>query len=346
MKPSLDDLKRITEKMLAEESSYLDLRNACGSLLDFFYQVSEFDDTDPVNGQHMQSQAGQAVSPEAAAVCIRDFMRTCVFLRGIKEAISTKLQSNPDKAVTVLYAGTGPFATLLIPLVTLFSPAQLNMLLLDINPASIAYLSRIIRNFNLEPYILQVVETDAVTYRIPEQWKPDIILSETMMPSLKTEPQVSIVANLVGQCPQVLLVPEMIEVSAVLYNNKQTAGKRFINLETLLVFTKEAALKMAAEQQTGDTGFPVTILEVQKPAEPGYSRLALLTRIRVFNEHFLNYSESSLTIPVFVYNMHSIKTWPAVLNIQYRIFPIPGFTISKDGLTLFEVKKKEIPIIN
>ncbi len=346
MKPSLDDLKRITEKLLADESSYADKRNACGSLLDFFYQVSEFDDTDPVNGHHMQSQAGQAVSPEAAALCIRDFMRTCVFMRGVKEAISTKLQSNPDKAVTVLYAGTGPFATLLIPMITQFSPTQLNMLLLDINPASIAYLNRIIRNFKLDPYILQVVETDAVTYRIPAQWQPDIILSETMMPSLKTEPQVSIVSNLVGQCPQVLLVPEMIEVSAILYNSKQNAGKPFIHLENLLVFTKAAALKIAAEQQTGDTVFPVTVLEVQKPAEPDYSSLALHTSIRVFNKHFLNYRESSLTIPVFVYNMHSIKTWPAVFNIQYRIFPIPGFIISKDGFTLFEIKKKAIPLIN
>ena len=344
MKPTLDDLKRITQILLADESSYLEIRNACGSLLDFFYQVSEFDEMKPVNLQHMQSHAGQAVSPVAAAICIRDFMRTRVFMRGLKEAISTKLLANPQKAVTVLYAGTGPFASLLIPLITLFGPTQLNMLLLDINPASITYLNKIIHYFNLEPYVMQVVETDAVTYRIPAQWKPDIILSETMMPSLKTEPQVSIVANLVGQCPQAILVPEMIEVSACLYNSNLNDEKRFIHLQTLLVFTKAEALKIAAEQQTGDAVFPVTGLEVQKLKQPNYSRLALHTSIRVFNEHFLNFKESSLTIPVFVYDMHSIKTWPAIFNIRYRIFPLPGFIIIKDGLTVFEVKKKEKPI--
>jgi hypothetical protein len=328
MKPTLSDLKKITEILLADESSYLEIRNACSSLLDFFYRVSEFDKTDPVNDMHLQSQAGEAVSPEAAAVCIRDFMRTRVFMRGLKEAVLTKLHSNPDKAVTVLYAGTGPFATLLIPLVNVFSSTQLQMLLLDINPASIAYLNRVISYFNLQPYVLQVVQTDAVTWHIPAQWQPDIILSETMRPALMKEPQVSIVANLVSQCPQAILIPESIEVSAVLYNSKMDDEKQFIPLETLLVFTKERALQMAAEQQTGTAVFPVTRLKVQKLPLPNYSRLALLTNIRVFNNHTLNFKESSLTIPQFVYDLHTIHNWPAVLNLQYQIFPKPGFLVS------------------
>lgn len=328
MNPTLANLKDITQVLIAEESSYQQIRNACADLLDLFYHVTAFDETDPVNRQHMQSQAGQAVSPEAAALCIRDFMRTRVFLCGIKEAISAKLQANPGKAVTVLYAGTGPFATLLIPLVTQFSCTQINMLLLDINPASIACLNKVISYFKLEPYVLQVAEADAVTYQVPAQLQPDIILSETMMPSLKKEPQVSIVANLVVQCPQAILVPELIEISAVLYKSSMDDEIRFVHLETLLVFTKERALKMAAEQQTGFILFPVTRLEVAKPPQRDYSSLALLTHIRVFNEHVLNLNASGLTIPQFVYNLHSIKTWPAVFYIQYSIFPVPGFVIT------------------
>lgn len=346
MNPTLADLKKITQVLLADESSYGQIRDACGDLLQFFYRVAEFDETDIINQKHMQSAAGQAVSPQAAAVCIRDFMRTRVFMRGLNEAISTRLQAQPGKTVTVLYAGTGPFATLLLPLVSIFDATQLKMLLLDINPASIVYLNKVIRYFNLEPYVLQVVETDAVTYRIPAQWQPDIILSETMMPSLKTEPQVSIVANLVGQCPQAILVPEMIEIAACLYNSIKHNERRFIPLETLLVFTKESAIEMASTQQLNTACFPVTRLEVQKPKQANYSRLALLTVIRVFNKHTLNLNDSSLTIPDFVYNMHSIKTWPAIFNIQYRIFPLPGFIIIKDGLTVFEIKKKQSHYMN
>jgi hypothetical protein len=331
VKPTLADLKKITEVLLADELNYGAVRDACADLLQFFYRVAAFDETDTVNQKHLQSAAGQAVSPEAAAVCIRDFMRTRIFMRGLKEAISTKLLTNPQKTVTVLYAGTGPFATLLLPLVTVFSASQLQMLLLDINPASIGYLNSIINYFNLQHYVLQVAETDAVTYRIPEAWQPDILLSETMMPSLKTEPQVSIVANLAWQCPQAILIPEMIEVSAVLYNSKMDDEIRFIHLETLLVFTKDTALKMAAQQQTDAIVFPVTKLEIRQPPQPFFSRLALLTAIKVFNTHTLLLNESSLTIPQFVYNLHTIKNWPVVLNIQYHIFPVPGFIITADA---------------
>ena len=125
MKPTLADLKEITQILLADESSYSQMRNACLNLLQFFYEVSVFDETDPVNHKHVQTVAGLAVSPEAAAVCIRDFMRTRIFMRGLKQAVSTKLRANPNRAVTVLYAGTGPFATLLLPLVTIFDTTQL-----------------------------------------------------------------------------------------------------------------------------------------------------------------------------------------------------------------------------
>jgi hypothetical protein len=255
-------------------------------------------------------------------------MRTRVFMRGLKEAVSTKLRANPDKAVTVLYAGTGPFATLLLPMVTMFSTTQLNMLLLDINPVSIGYLHRIINYFNLQPYVLQVVETDAVTYRIPAVWQPDIILSETMMPSLKKEPQVSIVANLVRQRPDAVLIPEKIEITVALWSSKQDHKKPVIPLKNIFNFKKELALQIASRQSTLHTFFPLTRVEVEQPPEPHWSRLALLTYIKVFNEEVLNINDSSLSIPEFVYNLHTVKTWPAVFHFQYHIFPVPGFKIT------------------
>jgi hypothetical protein len=152
-----------------------------------------------------------------------------------------------------------------------------------------------------------------------------------MRPALMKEPQVSIIANLVSQSAQAILIPESIEVSAVLYNSKMDDEIRFIHLETLLVFIKEQAIKMATRQQAGDALFPVTKLKVQKPVQRHYSRLALLTYIRVFNNEALCLNESSLTVPEYVCNLHSIKSWPAVFNLQYRIFPIPGFSISVEA---------------
>lgn len=327
MEPTLSNLKSIAETLLADESSYLQIRNACTDLLDLFYRISGFDETGEVNNEHMQTAGGQAVSPLSAAVCIRDIMRTRVFIRGIKEAISTRLQAQPGKAVTVLYAGTGPFATLLLPLVTIFDATQLKMLLLDFNPASIAYLQMIFRYFKLEPYVMQLVETDAVTYQVPIGVQPDIIVSETMMPSLKSEPQVSIVVNLVAQCPQALLIPQQIVVTAALLSSKLEETNRVIPLQKILDLTRETALDMA-QQQGPELLFPVYTLPVEKPPALYWSRLVLLTDIVVFNKEKMGFNTSSLTIPEVVYKLHAIKNWPCFFELQYRIFPKPGFIVS------------------
>lgn len=327
MEPTLSNLKSITETLIADKSSPLQIRNACAELLGIFCCITGFDETDVVNNEHLQTAGGQAVSPTSAAVCIRDFMRTRVFMRGLKEAVSTRLQAQPDKAVTVLYAGTGPFATLLLPLVTIFKATQLKMLLLDINPASIAYLQLIIRYFKLEPYIIQVVETDAVTYQVPAAIQPDIIVSETMMPSLKTEPQVSIVVNLVAQCPQALLIPQQIEITAALLSSKLEEKDRVIPLQKVFDLTRETALVMA-QRQGPALLFPEQRLPVEKLPAPYWSRLVLLTDIVVFKEEKLGFNDCSLTLPEKVYNLHAIKNWPCVFDIQYRIFPKPGFLVS------------------
>lgn len=327
MEPTLSNLKSITETLLADESSPLQIRNACTDLLDLFCRITGFDEAGVVNNEHMQTAGGQAVSPTSAAVCIRDFMRTRIFMRGLKEAISTRLQAQPGKAVTVLYAGTGPFATLLLPLVSCFDATQLKMLLLDINPASIAYLQMIIRYFKLEPYVLQVVQTDAIIYQVPADVQPDIIVSETMMPALKTEPQVSIVVNLVAQCPQALLIPQQIEITAALLSSKLEQTNRLIPLQKILDLTRETALVMA-QQQGPELLFPEQRLPVKKPPAPYWSRLVLLTDIVVFNKEKLEFNDCSLTIPEKVYNLHAIKNWPCVFDIQYQILPKPGFLVS------------------
>jgi predicted RNA methylase len=331
VEPTLSNLKSITDTLLADNSSYLQIRNACTELLDLFCRISCFDETDEVNNKHMQTAAGVAVSPQSAAVCIRDFMRTRIFMRGLKKAISAKLQEEPHKAVTVLYAGTGPFATLLIPLVSFFDATQLKMQLLEINPASIVYLNSLISYFKLEPYLLQLTQTDAVTYQVPEDMQPDIILSETMMPALKKEPQVSIMANLVAQCPDAWMIPETINITVGLWSSKLDHEKRVIPLQTILDFNKTTALQLAAAQKNHDKVFPLTSVQVEQPPERYWSRLALITYIRVFNDEALHYNQSSLNIPELAYNLHTVKNWPAIFNFQYHIEPVPGFKISLDA---------------
>lgn len=60
--------------------------------------------------------SGLALSPRLAAQCLLDGPRTAAFLRGTLAAISEALRRFPDEAIEIVYAGTGPFATLALPL--------------------------------------------------------------------------------------------------------------------------------------------------------------------------------------------------------------------------------------
>lgn len=137
-------LKEITQLFLAPELNYSVVRNACALLSALFCEVTGFEFDSKENQEHICTHAGLAVSPYAAAFCITDMMRTRGFLLGIKEAIEKKLKENNGKPVIVLYAGTGPFASLLTPLTTVFSPSQLQLVLIDINTISINFLQKLI----------------------------------------------------------------------------------------------------------------------------------------------------------------------------------------------------------
>ena len=80
---------------------------------------------------------GKAVSLTTAAQCAEDPERGRVFIQGIYQAIQDRLKAHPGQIVNILYAGTGPFAWLLIPLLPLFSASQIQVTLLDIHQASL-----------------------------------------------------------------------------------------------------------------------------------------------------------------------------------------------------------------
>src|SRR6185436_5671391 len=140
---------------------------AAHALKDLFCQAVGYDEAGAALQQHIQTTGGQAINTYTAALCITDMMRTRKFLLGIKEAIEERLKTNAGKPVTVFYAGSGPFATLLTPLTTIFGPGQLQMVLLEINPASIDYLHKTVQQFRLEKYIVGIGQADAVHYIIP-----------------------------------------------------------------------------------------------------------------------------------------------------------------------------------
>jgi len=323
-----EEFKRITETLLSPELNYTAIREACSALSELFCKAAAFDTEEEKNQEHISTAAGLAVSPYAAVLCIGDMMRTRNFLQGIKEAVDFKLKRNPSKPVVIFYAGCGPFATLLTPLTTIFSPAQLQMVLMDINPLSLQYLQKIIQHFSAEDYISGIVETDATQYSISEKYQPDILLSETMKPALAKEPQVSVISHLLPQCRNdVILIPERIKVDACLRGNVFNNPDAFQVLQTL--FEVDAGTAKGIKNNPGDV--PVfgkgMAVEINDKPPQQFSRLVLKTTIKVYGNHVLDFNESSLTIPVPVIDIAAIKKYPARFLFQYQISDNPGFIV-------------------
>lgn len=320
-------LSAITKQIINPEIHYGDVRDGCVLLKYFFYSVAEFQEID-TNNDHIITPNGLAVSPYSAAFCIIDFQRTRKFLLALKTAIEDKLQQNPDKPVVVFYAGTGPFATLVTPLTTMFTPKELQLVLLEINTPSIYYLKNTIASLNIEDYILDIINADATTYRIKEHQMPNILLSETMRPGLIKEPQVSIISNLLVQCNKdTIIIPELITVDAILKAKRKNEGNNDFFIQNLIQFDKKLATLFAKERESIPIFTSGIIINIEQLPAPKFTQLAVSTFIKLYKSIYINPYESSLTIPHII-SQTTDFIFPQKFNVKYVIGNSPKFEFS------------------
>lgn len=139
---------------------------------------------------------GKAVSPTTAAQCAEDPERSRVFIQGIYQAIQDKLKANSNQPVQILYAGTGPFAWLILALLPLFTAKQVRVTLLDIHRASLESVEKLLAYFDVADRVDAIICADATLWRPASTQTFDLIISETMKHLLQQEPQVQIFSHL------------------------------------------------------------------------------------------------------------------------------------------------------
>lgn len=327
---SVQKLEEITRLLLDPDLIPLRCREAAHSLYELCCKAISFDEMAEDSQRNVETGFGQAIAARWAASCVLDYKRTQKFLMGIRAAIDEKLKQNGGRPVIVLYAGTGPFAALLSPLSTIFSSAELKMILLEINPLSMAYLKNFIEHFNMQEYVLRIEEANAATYLIPPDLKPDIVLSETMQAALRKEPQVSIVTNLVSQCePETQLIPEIVKVELCLTKALPDSPDSIRPVATLLEVdfnTASLIKKNPGLFPVLSTGIPVS---VTKESAELFHHLKYCTTIQVFGDYILEYNESGLTIPITVAELNAVVEFPLRFSISYCMGETPGFQVEK-----------------
>ncbi len=307
MRPSVSQtkaqLKNITSRILSSETSFIELKDTLDEFKRFLTQVTELNLEASVFSENVHLKEGKAIATKWAAMCVEDLIRTQRFISAVKKAIEDALRENPEKPVNLLYAGTGPFATLVLPLTTVFSASELQLHLIEVNELSIRNARELFRKLELNDYVKEWHHADASTIELPET-NVDIVLVECLQHALLREPQVAITLNLVNQLPtEVILIPKQIRLHLAVVNSKLQ-----YEFHTSLEPSSHEFYTIAGEV------FSIEKSNARNPEELLQSRklqldedtlnfgdhLSVFTEMKLYDDVFLNFNESGLTLPLTI----------------------------------------------
>lgn len=333
------ELERITKIFLTPEDNYGDLFNAAEAMYKLLVSITEINQEDEADRKDIYLPDGKAIGPIWAAMCVKEFMRTKRFISGIFKAANEAKKRFPNTRLHILYAGTGPFATLVLPLTAFYASSEISFTLLEINEQSIKYLEKVIKTFEIQEYIKSIVCCDATKYKIDSNVPVHIIISETMLNALQKEPQAAITLNLAPQLIEDgIFIPQNITVEAGLFNPSKHIEKS-INpdlpepcyhiLDSLFELNKDT-YKSAPDYNNGLSEYMFKSKEViLSNADNGvdYPQLCLFTTIQVFDDEYLSHWQSSLNMPKKVADLNKDKPINKV-EFKYVISSSPKFEYS------------------
>lgn len=324
MKENADKLNSLTQTILIEENPGK-LRSACYELYALFCEIVELDENKTNSQTHDGTTLSQgvAISPLGAARCLWEYKRTSQFLRGVLAAINELKHRFPNEKIEIVYAGCGPFASLITPLLDKFSPDELNLTLLDYHEFSTNAAKKIFHAFDFEKFNAEFIQTDACSYKHPRPIH--LVISETMLNALVNETQTAITLNLAPQlCENGIFVPQEIFVEVVFVNLKKEFGeKERIYTDKILELNAEKIRKENSLE------FPSVCLEIPDEAKEKDLDLRLFTEIRIFDSFGLKDYQSSISYPMKIRPDFDIKKTKSVEfsyilddkpHFEYRVF--------------------------
>ena len=283
---------------------------------------------------------GVAISPHLAARCLFDPVRTVQFLRGIHAGIQEAMRRFPNEQIHIIYAGCGPYATLLLPLTTQFTSDQIQLTLIDINKPSIDGVQRLIKALGIDDYIDACIQADAITYRHPPEIPLHMVVSETMQAGLAREPQIAIMRNFLSQIKENgIFIPENIVVEACLSNSEQEDIGLLMHRDDLgypigrekqaldrvplgriiaLNATTARAKAIGSEWAT----IPLATIGIP-PRSKQFDQFLLLTTVTVFDSYGFGPYECELSFPLRLHDLDQIVSGQKV-RFSYVFDRKPG----------------------
>jgi predicted RNA methylase len=278
----------------------------------------EFDLDNSGGREHIQTLNGNAIGTFWAAKCIREIFRTQRFSRALYSSVLEAIDQS-GKQIHVLYAGTGPFAALALPIMMMLKPEDVQFTFLEINHESIEILEQVIDLFDLRAYVKNIHQCDASLWDVPSSGI-DIVISETMSRALIAEPQVAIILNLASQLPkEVVFLPEEIKVSLCKLSR---GSKEPEKIAELINFNKSSMYSIIENSSMRNWNF--IDQNIQTNVSEG-DHLYFMTEIRINEGNDLNLNDSSLNL---LEKLKVNKKQGLInLNFKYALDKRPGFRV-------------------
>lgn len=332
---ALHRLKYATTAILHCESDYKQMKESVDLMYQIFSSITGVTINALSQDKDIYLSQGKAISTSAAAHCLLEMKRTALFLRGINKAIRQKRAELLDRPIKILYAGTGPYGTLITPLLTLYKPNEICVDLLDINANSLEALKKINDNLGLSEFIDKTFCTDATTFKVNTPY--DIVISETMLACLKNEPQVAIMQNLIPQLTDdSIFIPEMITIDALLTNPKMEMERLELHEKETPHFERRPLGNLfTLSKKNLDSIYYKRSFSIPSEAASTFPVLKLFTTVTVFDDEILSDNDSSITLPKQFYdfrkiNSQEVKFW----YVQGRTPRIESRTMDRRDLNL------------
>jgi len=327
-------LRRIAETLLCAETSPRELAQAVFDLHECLSSpVREIVRLEDVAVPGTSLPDGIAISPVAAAACLKDPVRTVAFLRGVDSALTEALRTFPGETIDVVYAGTGPLAPLVLPLLPRFADAPFRFTFVDVHPESVAAARIVADHFGVASAIEAFVIGDATRYEHPQGRRLHGLVSETMQAALTREPQVAITRQI---APQVVsggfIVPESVRIDLMSVDAeawmRESRDEREVDDLHFVQLLFE--LRSSVQLLPLDTERCLPPVHVRLPSDPSLpNRIALYgTSIVTYGEHVITLGQSGLTLPVVAEELMPLQSgneW----ELRYQVGPSPRFLASR-----------------
>ncbi|WP_343329532.1 hypothetical protein [Polaribacter staleyi] len=322
------EIIRVTSEYFEDNLDYIKLSSSSKEYKSIMDGICGYNMDVEEGRNDIEFDNGKSLGTFWAASCMDDLLRTRKFIRGINEAIKEKL--NAKKPIHILYAGTGPFATLILPFIFRYPKEDIKYTFLEINPFSFKILQNVILKLGLNEYDITLVNDDATKYQVDAKNELDIIISETMQNALAKEQQVPIFLNLMRQVTNdCIFIPEKIE----LYIGLKKAGipidkihvKHFRKEMKVFDVSKESMfpLNQSKKNTTKEVSFikKQTIIGNEKLKE--FDQLVIITEIQVYKNEKIGINESGLTTPIYIKDIPNNLNGPIIIDTQYKISSEP-----------------------